>query len=107
MLDDIKTIKQVAHSSFKDKETFDFQLLLDKNLYTKSKSLHSIFISRIGKAACIDVAIETGMMTVNNFFAHWIKEISIARYGTNKDLISTTTPQKIYQHSDSMLKHLP
>ena len=37
MLDDIKTIEQVVHPSYKDKETFDFQLLLDKNLYTDFK----------------------------------------------------------------------
>ena len=40
MLDDIKTVEQVAHPSYKDKETFDFQLLLDKNLYTNLNSLH-------------------------------------------------------------------
>ena len=33
MLDDIKTIEQPAHPSYKDLETFNFQLLLDKNLY--------------------------------------------------------------------------
>ena len=33
MLDDIKTIEQVAHPSYKGLETFDFQMLLDKNLY--------------------------------------------------------------------------
>ena len=31
MIDKIKTIEQPAHPSYKDKETFDFQLLLDKN----------------------------------------------------------------------------
>ena len=47
------------------------------------------------------------MITVNNLFAHWIKEISITKYGTNKELTPTTTPHKIYQYSDAMLKHLP
>ena len=47
------------------------------------------------------------MITVNNFFARWIKEISITKYGTNKELTPTTTPQEIYQYSDAVLKHLP
>ena len=47
------------------------------------------------------------MITVNNFFAYWIKEISITKYGTNKELTPTTTTQEIYQYSDAMLKHLP
>ena len=47
------------------------------------------------------------MAPVNNFFAHWVKEIDITKYGTNKQLIPTSTPQEIYQYSDAMLKHLP
>ena len=43
MLDDIKTIQQVVHPSYKDLETFDFQLLLDKNLYTNLNSVHFVF----------------------------------------------------------------
>ena len=35
------------------------------------------------------------------------KEISIIKYGTNIELIPTSTPQEINQYSDSMLKHLP
>ena len=47
------------------------------------------------------------MMTVNNLFVHWIKEIDITKYGTTEQLIPTSTPQEIYQYSDAMLKHLP
>ena len=50
ILDDIKTVEQVAYPSYKDKETFDFQLLLDKNLYTNLNSLHFVFTLRIRKA---------------------------------------------------------
>ena len=42
-LDDIKTMEQVANPSYKDLETFDFQLLLDKNLYTNLNSVHFFF----------------------------------------------------------------
>ena len=44
MVDDIKTIEQVAHPSYKNLETFDFQLLLDKNLYTNLNSVHFAFL---------------------------------------------------------------
>ena len=46
------------------------------------------------------------LITVNNFFAHWIKEISVTKYGTSKELTRTTTSQEIYQYSDAMLKFL-
>ena len=47
------------------------------------------------------------MITAHKFFAHWIKEISTTKYGTNKELTPTTMPQEIYQCSDAKLKHLP
>ena len=43
MFDDIKTIEKVAHPSYKDLETFDFQLLLDKNPYTNLNVVHFVF----------------------------------------------------------------
>ena len=99
MLDKIKTVEQLAHPFYKDKETFDFQLLLDKNHYTNLNSLHICFPIRIRKATDATVAIEANMVTVDNFFAHWIKEIGITKYGTNKQLIPISTPQEIYQYS--------
>ena len=46
------------------------------------------------------------MITVNNFFVHWVKEISIAKYGSNKELPLTFSPWEIYQYSDQILKHM-
>ena len=47
------------------------------------------------------------MITVNKFFAHFVKEISITKYGSDTELIPTFSPYEIYQYSDSMLKRLP
>ena len=107
MLDDIKTIEQVAHRSYKDLETFDFQLLLDKNRYTNLNSVHFVFPIKFKKKTDINADIGTDLITVNNFLAHRIKEVSITKYGTNKEFTPTTTPQEIYQYSDGMMKHLP
>ena len=51
--------------------------------------------------------IDTDLITVNNLFAHLKKEISITRYGHNKQLIPTFSHNEIYHYSDTMLKHLP
>ena len=69
-LDDIKTIEQVAHPSYKDLETFDFQLLLDKNLYTNLNSVHFVFPIKFKKESDINADIGADLITVNNFFAH-------------------------------------
>ena len=54
-----------------------------------------------------DSDIDGDLITVNNFFAHWVKEISVAKYGSDKELIPTFPPYEIYQYANSMLKHLP
>ena len=107
MLGDIKTIEQVVHSSYKDLETFDFQLLLDKNLYTNLNSVHFVFPIKFKKKSDINADISADLTTVNNFFARWIQNYKITKYDTNKELTPTMTPQGIYQYSEAMLKHLP
>ena len=43
-----KTIEYPADLSYRDKETLDFELILDKNCYTNLKSLH-MFPNKIQK----------------------------------------------------------
>ena len=46
-------------------------------------------------------------ITINSFFAHWIKEIDIKRLGDDIPILPTTNTIDIYKYSDAMLKHLP
>ena len=47
------------------------------------------------------------MIAVNNLFAHFVKETSITKYGSNEELIPKYSPYEIYQYYDAMLKRLP
>ena len=82
-------------------------MILDKKYYTNLKSLHLCFPVRFRKVSNASQDLDPKLLPGNNFFAHWIKEINITKYGTNKSLIPTTTPQEVYRYSDAMLKHLP
>ena len=62
---------------------------------------------KIKKSTNQNSDIDDDLVTVNNFFAHLVKEISITKYGSNKEQIPTFSPYEIYQYSDSMLKYLP
>ena len=70
-------------------------------------SLHICFPVRFRKQTNITANLVATLITVKIFFTHWIKEINTTKYGTNKQLIPTTTPYEIYQYSDAMLKHMP
>ena len=51
--------------------------------------------------------IDDDLITVNNCFGHLVKEISVTKYASNKELISTILHYEVYQYSDGMVKHLP
>ena len=107
MLDDIDTREKVAHPSYKDKEQLDFQILLSENYYVNPSNIHLCFPITILKSSDKDADIDDDLITVNNFFAHWVKEISIKKYGSDKELPPIFSPWEVYQYSDQLLKHLP
>ena len=107
MIEEIKTIESLADTIYKDKEVLEFDLTLDNDDYKNLKCLHLCFPIPFRRLSNPDQVLPGTLILVNNFFANWIKEIDIMKYGTNKLLISTTTPKEIYRYSDEMLKHLP
>ena len=107
MLDDTDTREKVASLSYKDKEELDFQILLTDNYYVNPSNIHISFPVKIKKKSNNNSNIDGDLITVNNFFAHWVKEVSITKYGSDKELPPTFTPWEVYQYSDAMLKHLP
>ena len=100
-------IEQPADPSYKNKEVLDFELILGNNFYTNLKSLHIGFPIYFEKLSNATANVNADIDPINNFFAHWVKEINTLKYGPNKSLIPTSTPQKFYQCSDSILKLLP
>ena len=107
MLEDIGTRKKVAHRSYKDMDELDFQILLTDNCYVNPSNIHLCFPMKIKKSSNKASDIGNDLITVSNFFAQLINEISITKHGSNKELIPTFSPYEIYQYPDSMLKHLP
>ena len=107
MLDDIDTREKVASLSYKDKEELDFQILLSDNYYVKPSNVHICFPIKIKKKSNNSSNLDGDLIAVNNFFAHWVKEVSITKYESGKELPPTFTPWEVYQYSDAMLKHLP
>ena len=107
MLDDIDTREKVAHPSYKDKEQLDFQILLTENYYVNPANIHICFPIKIKKKSNNSSDIDDDLITVNNFFAHWVKELSITKYGSDRELPPTFSPWEIYKYSDQMLKTSP
>ena len=84
----------------------DFQIILTDNYYVDPNSIHLSFLMKIKKQSNEASDKDTDLITVNNFFAHLIKEIGITRYRNDKQLIPTFSSSEIYQYCDCILKHL-
>ena len=54
--------------------------------------MHICFPMEIKQKSDKNSDIDTDPITVKNFFAHLIKEISVTRYGNNKQLMPTFSP---------------
>ena len=54
-----------------------------------------------------DNDIAAGVIRVNIFFAHRIKEIDIKRYGDDIFILLSTNTVKIYNYSNEILKNMP
>ena len=92
MLEDIDTREKVAHSSYTDMEELDFQILLTGNYYINPNSIHICFPIKIKKKINQNLDADADLITVNNIFARFVKELSITKYGSHKQLIPTFSP---------------
>ena len=79
MLEDIDTKEQPAHSSYRDMENLDFQIMLTNNYYTNPNSMHICFPMKIKQKSDNDSDIDRDLTTANNLIAHFVKEISVTR----------------------------
>ena len=82
MIERIMTIEQPADSSYKGKEVLDFELTVDNNLYTNLKGLHICFPIHFKELSNTVAVLDADIYLVNNFFAQWVNEIDILKYGT-------------------------
>ena len=92
MLDDTDTREKFAHPSYKDTERLDFQIMLTESYYVNPNSIHICFPIKILKKSNINSGIDREMITVNNFFAHWVKEVSVTKYRSDKELPPAFSP---------------
>ena len=70
-------------------------------------NVHLVFSLRIKKGTNNANNILATEIPVNNFFAHWIKEIDIKHYGDDLPILPLTNTVEVYKYSDAMLKHVP
>ena len=76
-IDGTQEKKAFADDTYKDLKTAEFTIQLSSNHYMNFNNVHLVFPLKIKKKTNVANDILATEITVNNFFAHWIKEIDI------------------------------
>ena len=96
--------KAYATSTYADKKTLEFTIELEANTFTKYSSMCIILPITIKKAT--NKAQNLDVITVNNFFCYWLKEIGARQYPDVR-ILPTNNTVEIYQYAAQQLKYLP
>ena len=99
--------KAFADDTYKDLKVAEYTIQLANDEYMNFHGVHLVFPMKIKKKSNVANNIRATEITVNNFFAHWIKEIDIKRLGDDIPILPTTNTIPIYRYSDRLLKHIP
>ena len=99
--------KAYADETYTNLKIAEFNIQLSNNEYMNFHNLEIVFPMKIKKKTDDDDDLDATLITVNNFFAHWIKEIEIKKLGDDQPILPTINTVEIYKYSDQILKHLP
>ena len=85
-----ETKRRYTDDTYKNKKVMEFNIQLTEGHYTNFQNVHICFPLKVKLTADNNNDITAGVITVNNFFAHWIKEIDIKRYRKNIPIVPLT-----------------
>ena len=106
-IDWIETNRTYASSTYTDNQMMEFTIELTANHYVNFSSMVLCLPITFRRRTNKQTPIDDNMIPVNNFFAHWAKDVTVKRYGDDIAVLSINTTLDIYRYSESMLKHLP
>ena len=86
-----ETKRKYPDESQKNKKVIEFNNQLTANPYTNFQNVDFCFPIKIKSAADKNNDITAGTITVNNFFAHWIREIDVKKYGDDIPILPLTS----------------
>ena len=99
--------KAFALVTYSDGKILEFIFELTANTYSNYSSMELVLPIQFTKSTNKTAKMAADLITVNNFFGHWIKDIDIRRYPDDTRISSTNNNVDVYQYSASQVKYLP
>ena len=105
-IDWVETKRTYASSTYTDNQMMEFAIELTANHYVNFSNMVLCLPVTFRKRTNKTTSIDDDMIPVNNFFAHWVKDVTVKRYGDDIAVLPISTTLDIYRYSESMLKQL-
>ena len=102
----IEPKKSYAAQTYVDQKT-EFTITLAANTYASYSSVVVVLPIQIKKKTDGTADIDATMITVNIFFACWLKEVDIKRYLDDVRITQTKSTVRIADYSAQIMKHMP
>ena len=95
-IDGTLTKNAYAGDTYKGLKVAEFNIKLINNQYMNFHNVYLVFPMKIKKSYSVANDLADDVITVNNFFGHWIKELDIKRYGDDIPILPLTNTVEIY-----------
>ena len=99
--------KAFASVTYSDKKILEFVLELTANTYSNYSSMELVLPIQFTNKTTKTAQMDAYLITVNNFFGHWITDIDIRHYPDDTRILPTNDNVDVYQFLNSQLKYLP
>ena len=99
--------KAFASVTYSDKKILEFALELTANTYSNYSSMELVLPIQFTNKTTKTAQMDAYLITVNNFFGHWITDIDIRHYPDDTRILPTNDNVDVYQFLNSQLKYLP
>ena len=102
----IEEKKAYCDDTYNDKRNLEFVVKLSAGKYTNYSTMQLVLPVRFKKKTDDKVNLAGTVVTANNFFTRWLKEISVMRYPDDITILPSNNTIPIADHAASILKHM-
>ena len=99
--------KAYASQTYTGKKNLEFVIELTANKYFNYSTMCLVLPIQFTKKTTKTAQTDDELITVNNFFGHWIKDIDRRQYPDDVRISPTNNTGDLYQYSAQQLKYLP
>ena len=99
--------KAYASQTYTDKKNLEFVIELTANKYFNYSTMCLVLPIEFSKKTTKTAQMDDELITVNNFFGHWVKDVERRRYPDDVTILPTNNTGDLYQYSAQKLKYLP